>query len=384
MSLTLRLFLSFPILLLSMYVLKSSAVEPYIGLICHLLAYVTYSIVHIFDSNIVLDQVTIYLGTVEYGIMVVPACSALDIYLTLASLVLLEKVSFATKLKTIILGFIVIQSVNILRLCILFYARVYTLPPTYRVIHETYFPVFLVIISVLLYCCWLSRVDMANRLSQSLDKVENVVQGKTNAAACALLSIMLFIAWNWLIEPYTKYMLYLPSKVAIETGMTNWHNEVELHGSENKLIITNRTFSSPIPIKEINQQKKMALSNQYHVMADTKGAGLLMLPLLLSILLINSRSIGGLIAVLLIPIVLVSVHFSLQYHSTVIAMLENLKFPAVLTYQGQAIVAEYYSQSIGLLLKHLDSALTYFSLILVPIYYWRKTVTKPPLINKIN
>lgn len=377
MSLLLRLFLSFPILLLFMYLLKSSALQPYVELICTLLASITYSFVHFFNSNIVIDEVTIYLGTIEYGIMVVPECSALDIYFTLASLVLLEKVSVSTKVKTLIIGFIVIQAVNVLRLCLLFYARVYSLPPTYKVIHETYFPAFLAIISILLYCCWLSYINTVSPLANKPSKNKTINKSMTNAAACAFVSALLFTAWHNLIEPYTKYILYLPTKAVMQTSTTNWQNEVEVHGSENKLVINNHTFSSSVPVAEIDQQKEMKLSHLNHTAVGTKGVGLLMLPLLLSILLINRRSFRGFIGVLLIPVILVSVHMSLYYHSVTIKILQSFKFPAVLTYQGKVVIAESYSLAASLLLKHLDTTLIYFSIILVPIYYWRKTVNQP-------
>ncbi|MBO1255653.1 hypothetical protein J3L16_08155 [Alteromonas sp. 5E99-2] len=372
-----RFSLCLPLLLGFFYLLKSPQAEVFVDVVCHTLALSTFSVVHLFNADIILNRYSIYLGTAEYGINVVPSCSALPMYLTVVSLILVEKVSVGNKLKAIVIGFVVVEALNLLRLCLLFYARVYASPPTFNVIHDIYFPASLFILVVFCYWRWISKTHSSIYLLGRHHLEQNEVNSNNNVingAKCASVAVVLFIVCSVFLQPYFKHLLYLPTSLFVQVSNVNWQSETRLNQTTDTLVISNSIFSSRTAIAEAGEQRKVNV-NQRTGLTVSPSTNMLLLPLLLGIFLVNKRrSFHELAFVLLSPFIVEAISLALLYHYQIINVLNTIAFPGVVISQGVIAKANIYSLEWGEFLKHTRSTILYFTTLLIPVFYWRYLV----------
>ncbi len=135
--------------------LEVSFFKPIIEIFCEGLAIISHFMIQLFDDNIIFDAPNILRHkTNGFAIAVSNECSGLSAIVLLSMAILIFPASRQAKLYGIVVGFVLIEIINILRLISLVYAGVF-LPNYFDMIHTQAWTIALYFITLLLFAGWL-------------------------------------------------------------------------------------------------------------------------------------------------------------------------------------------------------------------------------------
>ncbi|BFT31944.1 hypothetical protein D210916BOD24_31200 [Alteromonas sp. D210916BOD_24] len=375
---SLRLISSFALLLAFIYLLKSPLAQPFVEALCLLLAKLAASLIHLFISDLVLDKDTFYVGTVEYGIKVAPECAALLGCTAIASLIAVEKVSVVEKMKALIVGFAIIQLMNVVRLCLLFFARIWLLPPTYDAIHELYFQIAMIVLTLCFYMAWRIKRVPPNTQNNAISNDKNEV------VKFGIVSATLIFVYTFTLQSQFKYFVYLPTATFVTVSDGNWGSDVSISENQNRLEVSNHLFAARQPVAEQGEKRSVAL-NQTTSMDLVLNKNNFVLPLLLALVVMYRRySSKMLVCIVAIAIILQSANLTLLYHHQIASAMQGISFPAAVTNDNWIEPVEKYSVEFTLFLKHLNAALILFFSYTFCAYCWQNFRTVEGLKTEIN
>lgn len=169
----LKVFIS---LVFGFAILKSPFLADMVSAFCLLLARMTYAITHLFDSAVAINGAIYYWKNYAYAIEVTKECSALGYCLVLITAIVLFPAPWFTRIKVALLSVLFIQAVNVLRLILLLYGRVFLGSESFNIIHYQLLP-FLLSTSTALFLA----MYIGNRLSvieQSKKVMDNTFSKK--------------------------------------------------------------------------------------------------------------------------------------------------------------------------------------------------------------
>ncbi len=147
------------IILVGLTALELEIIKPLIEKFCEGLALISGYPIQLIDNNILLESPNILRHkTSSFAIAVSNECSGLSAVVLLGAAILVFPANRQSKLIGIFAGFILIETINILRLISLVYSGAF-LPDHFDTIHHHVFPLLLHFIALLLFGSWLIFKD---------------------------------------------------------------------------------------------------------------------------------------------------------------------------------------------------------------------------------
>jgi len=134
--------------------LEWQALQPAINFFALILAQICGFIIQLFDNNIIINGQILQHRDADFALEVAPECSGLTAsWLLLAAIIAFES-SWKHKLWGFVLGFLALQTINIIRIISLFYVGDLMLEHL-EMMHRHIWPIFLNIIMILIFGGWL-------------------------------------------------------------------------------------------------------------------------------------------------------------------------------------------------------------------------------------
>lgn len=136
--------------------------ESAMATLCLFLAQSSGLIINLFSSEILILGDILQWPDGRFALRVTEECSALEFCGLLTAAILAYPTTWSQRLKAILLGLLVIQSLNILRLVSLYFAG-YWWPNQFTWIHENLWPLFLSIDLIFLFLLWVHYLHQQQR-----------------------------------------------------------------------------------------------------------------------------------------------------------------------------------------------------------------------------
>ena len=134
--------------------LEWQALLPAINLFCLILAKISGLFIHLFDNNLISNGQILQLENSNFGLEVAKECSGLTASWLLLSAIIAFESPWKHKLWGFLAGFLLIQSLNIIRIISLFYIGE-NLFEYFELVHRQIWPILLNISMIIIFGGWL-------------------------------------------------------------------------------------------------------------------------------------------------------------------------------------------------------------------------------------
>jgi len=152
------------LLTLGFFLLKLPALEPFVGRLCELLAAVTQALMATLDSRITVQENIIRVYTGGIAIKVTKGCSGLTPLIATVAAILAFPSHWQVRVKAIVVAALIVQSINIIRLVVLFYSQIAFSRQTFDIIHGQVWPLLFSFLCAVLFLQWALQQLNAHRL----------------------------------------------------------------------------------------------------------------------------------------------------------------------------------------------------------------------------
>lgn len=142
------------LVLIGFVLLEWSALAPAIQAFCWLLAQISGLLIGLFDSDLLLQGDILRHATGGFALQVTEECSGLSATWLLVSAVLAFQAPWKHKLLGVVLGVLLIQSVNIIRLISLYYIGDWA-RDWFDTVHHDIWPLIFHLVVLLAFAAWL-------------------------------------------------------------------------------------------------------------------------------------------------------------------------------------------------------------------------------------
>lgn len=151
-------------LTIGLFLLKLPALEPLVERFCELLAALTQTLMATFDARITVQGNIIRVYTEGIAIEVSKVCSGLTQLLAISAAILVFPSHWQARIKAVVLAALFVQSINIIRLIVVFYSQIAFSRHTFDIIHEQVWPLLLSFLCAVFFLQWALQQLSAHRL----------------------------------------------------------------------------------------------------------------------------------------------------------------------------------------------------------------------------
>ncbi len=139
------------------YLLSIDSLQASLDLFNLFLAHLSFFLIQGFDSQITLNAAVLRHGSGGFALEVTRLCNALSISALWCAALLAYPLGWRKQLAGLLLGLVLIQFFNVLRLISLLYLGVWLERPHFDLIHEQFWPLLLHLLIIIGFAFWLVR-----------------------------------------------------------------------------------------------------------------------------------------------------------------------------------------------------------------------------------
>jgi exosortase H (IPTLxxWG-CTERM-specific) len=151
---------------LGLAVIDLEALLPAIHFFCLILAKMCGFLIHLFDNSLIITERVLRHGEHGFALEVAKDCSGLSASWLLLATMVAFKSHWKHKLTGFVLGFLILQAFNVVRIISLFYVGD-ILPEHFDMIHKQIWPLFLNISMIFIFGGWLFYTISNNEYNET-------------------------------------------------------------------------------------------------------------------------------------------------------------------------------------------------------------------------